>query len=129
MVELEWKGIQQFQSCRGESYRGKKSSKKIMGSEEVSSLKLPRIATKRGGAVSPSLANFSGGSLAAAEPEEPVSPCGQMFSQPNMNCYILCTLGFKDPINLLEFRKTMEETLVKHKRFHSVMVSSLFLSV
>jgi hypothetical protein len=121
VVELEWKGIRQFQSCRGESYRGKKSSKKIMESEEVSSLKLPRIATKRGGAVSPSLANFSGGSLAAAEPEEPVSPCGQMFCQPNMNCYILCTLGFKNPINLPEFRKTMEETLVKHKRFHSVM--------
>ncbi|CAM6011483.1 unnamed protein product [Sphagnum balticum] len=90
-------------------------------SQEVSSLKLPCIAIKRDGAMSPSLANFSGGSLAAAEPEEPVSPCGQMFCQPNMNCYILCTLGFKNPINLPEFRKTMEETLVKHKRFHIVM--------
>ncbi|CAM6008879.1 unnamed protein product [Sphagnum balticum] len=60
-------------------------------------------------------------SQSQSKPEEPVSPCGQMFSQPNMNCYILCTLGFKNPINLPEFRKTMEETLVKHKRFHSVM--------
>jgi hypothetical protein len=35
----------------------------------------------------------------------------------------MCTLGFKNPINLPEVRVALEETLVKHKRFHSVMVS------
>ncbi|CAM6016449.1 unnamed protein product [Sphagnum balticum] len=59
--------------------------------------------------------------LLQAEPEEPVTPCGRLFIQPSMNCYIMCTLGFKNPINLPEVRVALEETLVKHKRFHSVM--------
>jgi hypothetical protein len=88
-----------------------------MGSEEFSSLRLRRIATKLEGAVSST--NFT----RQAEPDEPVTPCGRLFCQPNMNCYIMCTLGFKNPINLPDFKRALQETLVKHKRFHSVMVS------
>jgi hypothetical protein len=59
--------------------------------------------------------------------EEPVTPAGRVFMQPDLNCYIICTLGFKDTINVAEFKKTLLETLVNHKRFHSVLVSDIFV--
>lgn len=59
--------------------------------------------------------------------EEPVTPAGRVFMQPDLNCYIVCTLGFKDTINVAEFKKTLSETLVNHKRFHSVLVSYTFV--
>jgi len=87
-----------------------------MESEEVNSLRL-RLSVTTPDHSTDSPANFG----RQAEPEEPVTPCGRLFIQPSMNCYILCTLGFKNPINLPEVRVALEETLVKHKRFHSVM--------
>lgn len=56
------------------------------------------------------------------EIDEPVTPAGKLFMQPDLNCHIMCTLGFKNPINLAEFKKGLMESLVNHKRFHSVMV-------
>ncbi|KAG0583745.1 hypothetical protein KC19_3G159800 [Ceratodon purpureus] len=53
--------------------------------------------------------------------EEPVTPAGRVFMQPDLNCYIICTLGFQDPINVVAFKRTLSETLVNHKRFHSVL--------
>lgn len=61
--------------------------------------------------------------------EEPVTPAGRVFMQPNLNCYILCTLGFQELINVAEFKDTLSETLVKHKRFHSILVSHDFVPV
>jgi len=37
----------------------------------------------------------------------------------------MCTLGFKNPINLPDFKRALQETLVKHKRFHSVMKKNM----
>jgi hypothetical protein len=88
-----------------------------MESEEVNSLRL-RLSVTKPDHSTESPTNFG----RQAEPEEPVTPCGRLFIQPSMNCYIMCTLGFKNPINLPEVRVALEETLVKHKRFHSVMV-------
>ncbi|CAM6062056.1 unnamed protein product [Sphagnum tenellum] len=87
-----------------------------MESEEINSLRL-RLSVTKPDHSTESPTNFG----RQAEPEEPVTPCGRLFIQPSMNCYIMCTLGFKNPINLPELRVALEETLVKHKRFHSVM--------
>lgn len=59
--------------------------------------------------------------------EEPVTPAGRVFMQPDLNCYIICTLGFQKLINVAEFKMTLSETLVNHKRFHSVLVSYDFV--
>lgn len=59
--------------------------------------------------------------------EEPVTPAGRVFMQPDLNCYIICTLGFQKLINVAEFKKTLSETLVNHKRFHSVLVGCDYL--
>lgn len=57
--------------------------------------------------------------------EEPVTPAGRLFMEPEMNCYILCTLAFGNPIDVAEFKQTLLVTLVNHKRFQSVIVSTL----
>lgn len=86
-----------------------------MGSETAApNLRLRKINTKQ---------KHTTLSTRPVEFEEPVTPAGRLFSQPNLNCYILCTLGFKDTINVSDFKETLLETLVKHKRFHSIMVS------
>lgn len=85
-----------------------------MGSENVTTnLRLRKISTKQ---------KHTTLSTRPEEFEEPVTPAGRLFSQPNLNCYILCTLGFRDTINVSDFKGTLLETLVKHKRFHSIMV-------
>ena len=58
-----------------------------------------------------------------ATEEEPVTPAGRLFMEPGMNCYILCALVFKQPIDLANFKQTLLGTLVNHKRFQSVIVS------
>ena len=58
-----------------------------------------------------------------ATEEEPVTPAGRLFMEPEMNCYILCALVFEQPIDLANFKQTLLGTLVNHKRFQSVIVS------
>ncbi|KAJ7527576.1 hypothetical protein O6H91_16G061500 [Diphasiastrum complanatum] len=52
---------------------------------------------------------------------EPVTPAGRMFMQPNLSCCIVCIIGFKNGINVAAMKKGLEETIVQHKRFSSVM--------
>lgn len=93
----------------------------IMGSETATpNLRLRKISTKQ---------KHTTISTRPEEIEEPVTPAGQLFSQPNLNCYILCTLGFKDTMNVSGVKETLLETLVKHKRFHSIMVILQLLTV
>jgi len=107
----------------------KVNKKMESAADEVSSLlRLRRIATtKPDAATAVSSTNFSSATEEAAEEppeEEPVTPCGRLFCEPNMSCYIMCILGFKNLINLPEFKQALKETLVKHKRFHSVMTKN-----
>lgn len=62
-------------------------------------------------------------STESAVAEEPVTPAGRLFMEPDMNCYILCTLAFQNAIDVAEFKQTLLVTLVNHKRFQSVIVS------
>lgn len=87
-----------------------------MGSEKLAipDLGLPKINIKQ---------KLTTESPRAGEVElEPVTPAGRVFQQPNLNLYILCTLGFENPINVCDFKTTLSETLAKHKRFHSIIV-------
>lgn len=56
------------------------------------------------------------------EPKSPVTPVGRAFSQPDMNVVILCIVGFSDRPDVRTMREFLRGTLVKHKRFHSIMV-------
>lgn len=87
-----------------------------MGSERLAipDLGLPKINIKQ---------KLTTESPRAGEVElEPVTPAGRLFLQPNLNLYILCTLGFENPINVCDFKTTLSETLAKHERFHSIIV-------
>jgi hypothetical protein len=56
------------------------------------------------------------------EPTSPVTPVGRAFSQPNMNVVILCIVGLAEKPGLQQMQEFLQGTLVKHKRFHSIMV-------
>ena len=90
-----------------------------MSSEALPGLRLRKINVKQKESTVSAVAT-----LPVAE--EPVTPAGRLFMEKDMNCYILCTLAFENPINVEEFKKTFLVTLVNHKRFQSIIVSILF---
>ncbi|GAQ88467.1 Wax Ester Synthase [Klebsormidium nitens] len=55
------------------------------------------------------------------EPTSPVTPVGQAFSQPDMNVVILCVVGLAEKPGLQHMQEFLRGTLVKHRRFHSIM--------
>ncbi|BAD73756.1 unknown protein [Oryza sativa Japonica Group] len=54
--------------------------------------------------------------------EEPVSPAGRLFREPHFSCYIVCTLGVAEPVDLPAVRAGIEATLARHPRFCSIQV-------
>lgn len=52
---------------------------------------------------------------------EPVTPAGRLFSQPSLNCYILVVVGFKTQMDVEALKAGVEATLIKHKRFSSIV--------
>jgi hypothetical protein len=56
------------------------------------------------------------------EPTSPVTPVGRAFSQPDMSVVILCIVGLAEKPGLQQMQEFLRGTLVKHKRFHSIMV-------
>uniref|UniRef100_A0A0D6R6X2 Uncharacterized protein n=1 Tax=Araucaria cunninghamii TaxID=56994 RepID=A0A0D6R6X2_ARACU len=52
---------------------------------------------------------------------EPVTPAGRVFSQPSFNCYIVVIFRLKTAINVEGMRTGLENSLIKHKRFSSIM--------
>jgi len=52
---------------------------------------------------------------------EPVTPAGCLFSQPSLNCYILAIFGFKTQMDVEGIKGGLEATLIKHKRFSSIV--------
>ncbi len=99
--------------------------------EGVSELKLRHLQINKSGGLK-SRAAEGAGALGEGEPEsteeEPVTPAGRMFLQPDLCCTILCTMGFQKTINLESFKQAVKNTLVKHKRFTSIVVSLVLFS-
>ncbi|CAM0882131.1 unnamed protein product [Alopecurus aequalis] len=54
--------------------------------------------------------------------EEPVSPTGRLFREPNFSCYIVSVFGLGGAIDLAAVRGGLEATLARHPRFCSVQV-------
>ncbi|MCO5587511.1 hypothetical protein L7F22_041460 [Adiantum nelumboides] len=52
---------------------------------------------------------------------EPVTPAGRVFFNPAFNLHILVILGFKTPINVDTFKAGLRDTILKHKRFCSIV--------
>lgn len=52
---------------------------------------------------------------------EPVTPAGRLFNQPSLNCYILLIVGFKTQMDVEALKAGLEATLIKHKRFSSIV--------
>eukprot|EP01018_Ginkgo_biloba_P023428 Gb_16735 [translate_table: standard] len=52
---------------------------------------------------------------------EPVTPAGRVFNQPALNCYIMVIIGFKKQIDAELIKAGLEASMVKHKRFSSIV--------
>ncbi|KAL5227019.1 hypothetical protein ABZP36_015284 [Zizania latifolia] len=56
------------------------------------------------------------------ELEEPVSPAGRLFREPQFSCHIVCAFGLAAPIDMPALRAGVEATLARHPRFCSIQV-------
>ncbi|XP_040381564.1 O-acyltransferase WSD1-like [Oryza brachyantha] len=54
--------------------------------------------------------------------EEPVSPAGRLFREPHFSCYVVCSFGVAEPVDLPAVRAGIEATLARHPRFCSIQV-------
>jgi len=61
--------------------------------------------------------------MASRENEE-VSPVGKLFLEASMNCYVIASMGSKTRINPEVIREGLCQTLLKHPRFTSKLVSN-----
>nr|CAB3473906.1 unnamed protein product [Digitaria exilis] len=66
-----------------------------------------------------------GGSVAEEE-DEPVSPTGRLFREPNFRCHIVSVFGLAAPVDLPALRAGVAATLARHPRFSSVQVLNEF---
>ncbi|KAG6410042.1 hypothetical protein SASPL_128089 [Salvia splendens] len=60
------------------------------------------------------------------EEDEPVSPTGRMMQAPKFNVCIIILMGFYTKIDPIVFKKCVQQALVKHPRFCSILVSIYF---
>eukprot|EP01018_Ginkgo_biloba_P030946 Gb_17371 [translate_table: standard] len=58
------------------------------------------------------------------EQEEAMSPKGAIFRHPYMDSYILVILGLSKRIDVASMKSALQTTLVKHKRFSSIVKSA-----
>ncbi|KAF9623065.1 hypothetical protein IFM89_036201 [Coptis chinensis] len=57
------------------------------------------------------------------EEDEPVTPAGRMFLQPEMDQVINCAIGLQHPIDLQAFKEAIKKSMmVQHPRFRSLYV-------
>jgi hypothetical protein len=63
--------------------------------------------------------------VAAAIEEEPVSPAGRLFREPNFRCHIVSVFGLGAPVDLPALRAGVAATLARHPRFCSVQVRTV----
>ncbi|CAO2204378.1 unnamed protein product, partial [Urochloa humidicola] len=62
------------------------------------------------------------GGGATVEEEEPVSPTGRLFREPNFRCHIVAVFGLAAPVDVPALRDGLAATLARHPRFCSVQV-------
>ncbi|BFG41863.1 hypothetical protein CerSpe_281380 [Prunus speciosa] len=68
---------------------------------------------------------FMGSSAADKFSDEPITPIGRFFLQPQMDQIIHCTMGFKNPIDIAAIKSHLKTSLLlSHPRFSSLMVRS-----
>ncbi|CAO1945543.1 unnamed protein product [Urochloa humidicola] len=85
-------------------------------------------ATLRKRALSVDTAAIGFGSMTAGRglkeeaEEEPVSPTGRLFREPNFRCHIVAVFGLAAPVDVPALRKGLADTLARHPRFCSVQV-------
>ncbi|CAH8320217.1 unnamed protein product [Eruca vesicaria subsp. sativa] len=56
--------------------------------------------------------------------DEPLTPTARLFTAPEFNCYTTAVIGVKSKINRDVFVEGLEQTLVKHPRFSSILVNN-----
>ena len=56
------------------------------------------------------------------EEEEPLSPNARLFHTKRLNCCILAIIGCKTSIDVGVVKLGLENTLIKHPRFSSLLV-------
>ena len=59
---------------------------------------------------------------------EPLTPASRVFCSPSLNMTILVTFGLKTSCNIDALKEGLKSTLLRHKRFCSVVVSELSFS-
>jgi hypothetical protein len=63
-----------------------------------------------------------------AEEEQPLTPLGRMFLEPELELFGLCTIGFQNLVDLPQLKQTLRNTLLQNKYFSSIVVlGCLFL--
>lgn len=63
------------------------------------------------------------------EEEEPVTPAGRFFLQPDVEAIINCVIGLKLPIDIEVIKAEICKTLLNHPRFCSILVRSAIILV
>lgn len=57
------------------------------------------------------------------ELEEPLTPAGRLFTQPETNIYVICCLGTHEPLRINDIKSVIADSmLAKHPRLSSIMV-------
>ena len=57
------------------------------------------------------------------EDDEPLTPAGRLFLQPEMNQIIHCVIGLKNPIDVDSVKTQIQNSvMLQHPRFTSLMV-------
>lgn len=60
------------------------------------------------------------------EEEEPVSPAGRFFNEPNFKLHIISIMGCKTRISPDVAKERLPNTLLKHPRFSSLLVIIMY---
>ncbi|CAD5325283.1 unnamed protein product [Arabidopsis thaliana] len=58
------------------------------------------------------------------EEEQPLSPAARVFHAPEFNCYVISVIGIKKKIDPDVIIEGLKQTLIRHPRFSSKMVST-----
>ena len=83
------------------------------------------IATKMETRV-PSLKCLRTGKVGKGDQEQPLSPMARLFHEPGSNVSIIAILAFKTKINADIVKANMVHTLLKHARFTSLQVCTMY---
>lgn len=59
------------------------------------------------------------------EEEQPLSPAARIFHAPEFNCYVIAVIGVKKKIEPDVIIEGLKQTLIRHPRFSSKLVSPL----